>query len=47
MSKIGRLVQQPEDWLCNKAMDKRKVDFLTLPVVTSAVAYELYGGLIS
>gem|GEM_PF-3706995 len=23
-------------------MDERKVDFLTLPVVASAVAYELY-----
>ena len=30
------------DGMVKLPMDKRKVDFLTLPVVTSAVAYELY-----
>lgn len=30
------------DGIVKLPMDKRKVDFLTLPVVTSAVAYELY-----
>ena len=30
------------DVMVKLPMDKRKVDFLTLPVVTSAVAYELY-----
>ena len=30
------------DGVVKLPMDERKVDFLTLPVVTSAVAYELY-----
>lgn len=30
------------DGMVKLPMDERKVDFLTLPVVTSAVAYELY-----
>ena len=30
------------DGMVKLPMDKRKVDFLTLPVATSAVAYELY-----
>ena len=30
------------DGMVKLPMDKRKVDFLTLPIVTSAVAYELY-----
>ena len=39
---LTRYKQALLDGMVKLPMDERKVDFLTLPVVTSAVAYELY-----